>query len=113
KFYYEANSEEQVLKWLATLSSSPFEFARVEAGSYRHNQLYVTRTKDENHHEVIEYTDKEGRTVLKKVQGPEGEWAQTYYVYDDFSNLVCVLPPEGTKNIQEYMDADDAGREAF
>lgn len=75
---------------------------------YAPNQLYANKTTDEHNHEVIEYVDKEGRTVLKKVQYEEvnGEkhYAQTYYIYDDFGNLVVVLPPEASAAIEGSMD---------
>lgn len=69
---------------------------------YAANQLQANKTKDEHGNEVIEYVDKEGHTVCKKVQsGTDASsnklYACTYYVYDDFGSLVVVLPPEGVK----------------
>jgi len=75
---------------------------------YQPNQLYSNKTLDEHNNEMIEYVDKEGRTVCKKVQyGTQGTvpnvklYAATYYVYDDFGNLVVVLPPEASKQFEE------------
>jgi hypothetical protein len=70
---------------------------------YGVNQLRVNKTKDEQNNEVIEYTDKEGKTVLKKVETLENgvkTYAETYYLYDDFGNLAVVLPPEASKRIK-------------
>jgi hypothetical protein len=70
---------------------------------YAVNQLRVNKTKDEQNHEVIEYIDKEGQTVLKKLETLENgvkTYAETYYIYDDFGNLVVVLPPEASKRIK-------------
>ena len=65
---------------------------------YAVNQLYANHTQDEKQNEVIEYTDKRGHTVCKKVQsgtsGTTKVYASTYYIYDDLGNLVVVLPPE-------------------
>ena len=70
---------------------------------YAVNQLYANHTQDEKQNEVIEYTDKLGHTVCKKVQsGTSGAtklYASTYYLYDDLGNLVVVIPPEGVKAI--------------
>lgn len=70
---------------------------------YAANELYANRTIDEHNNEVIEYVDKEGRTLLKKVQYKEESgvklYAETYYIYDDFGNLVIVLPPEAVKKL--------------
>jgi hypothetical protein len=65
---------------------------------YAAGQLTVNKTIDEQGNEVIEYTDKAGHTVCKKVQSDTisggKQYASTYYLYDDFGNLVMVLPPE-------------------
>jgi YD repeat-containing protein len=85
------------------------ETARVnftENGVLKHygpNQLYANKTFDEHNNETVEFLDKEDRLILRKVQyGKENDktlYAETYYVYDDFGNLVMVLSPEATKNI--------------
>ncbi|TRX62666.1 hypothetical protein FNH22_00805 [Fulvivirga sp. M361] len=72
-------------------------------------ELTKTVTTNEEGHAVVEFVDKLGKTVLKRVQvavNPNmatytsGEWADTYYVYDDFGDLRYVLPPEAIKEIQ-------------
>jgi RHS repeat-associated protein len=81
-------------------------------GSYNAGMLYKTLTIDEENHQVIEFKDKEGRVILKKVQltaaadngagsGYPG-WLCTYYIYDDFNNLRCVVQPAGV----EMLDAN-------
>ncbi|MBN9382079.1 MAG: hypothetical protein J0H74_15025 [Chitinophagaceae bacterium] len=61
--------------------------------------LYETITLDESNHQAIEYKDKSGHAILKKVQlwdspaaGHSG-WLCTYYIYDDFNNLRFVIQP--------------------
>ncbi|HEX7904919.1 MAG TPA: DUF6443 domain-containing protein [Chitinophagaceae bacterium] len=67
--------------------------------------LYKTTTIDENKKKIIEYKDKEGRLVLRKVQisdsPAEGHtgWLCTYYVYDDLNSLRLVIPPKATKEL--------------
>ncbi|MEO1011892.1 MAG: DUF6443 domain-containing protein, partial [Bacteroidota bacterium] len=84
---------------------------------YPQGELYKNVTKDENHastgsatdklHTTEEFTDKQGRVVLKRtyatITKSDGtvsvaEPHDTYYVYDDYGNLTYVLPPkmEGT-----------------
>ncbi len=72
-------------------------------GIYSQAQLYKTITYDEHSKQVVEFKDKEGKVVLKKVQltdsvnnGHNG-WLCTYYVYDVSNNLRCVLPPRATE----------------
>jgi RHS repeat-associated protein len=81
------------------------------SGNYGANQLYVTVTKDENWaggsgtfasrlNTTEEYTDKQGRVVLKRTFNTYksgttdvNEILSTYYVYDNFGNLCFVLTP--------------------
>jgi hypothetical protein len=75
-----------------TLTNIPTSTAKYGAG-----QLYETHTMDEQGKEVVEYKDKEGKVILKKVQisgSPSAEhsgWLCTYYVYDDFGLLSFVI----------------------
>ena len=75
---------------------------------YDAGELYKTVTRDENHvsgknHTTEEFTDKQGRVVLKRtyadITNADGsvsvaEPHDTYYVYDDYGNLTYVLPPK-------------------
>ncbi|WP_010518689.1 DUF6443 domain-containing protein [Croceivirga radicis] len=81
---------------------------------YTAGELYKNITRDENHdgttsklHTTEEFTDKQGRVVLKRTYADfdtDGSGLitaedvavrhDTYYVYDDFGNLTYVLPPK-------------------
>lgn len=76
-------------------------------GIYAPGQLYKTITTDEEGRQAIEFKDKEGKLVLKKLQlaalpdsgmgcSHEG-WICTYYMYDGLNDLRCVVQPEGVK----------------
>jgi RHS repeat-associated protein len=70
------------------------------SGFYQTAQLLKTQTTDEQGSRVIEYKDREGHVVLKKVQAGFSPgtahvgWLSTYYVYDDFGLLRFVIPPK-------------------
>ncbi|HEY5750650.1 MAG TPA: DUF6443 domain-containing protein [Chryseolinea sp.] len=70
---------------------------------YDPNALAANKTTDENKNEVIEFIDKQGRTICKKVQsGTQNgvkQYASTYYIYDDKDKLILVLPPEAIVEI--------------
>jgi hypothetical protein len=107
-----SEGQEKVIAWTIDANGAPAKAAAVldyvETGGYYSNgQLSVKSTKDEQGNEVREYVDKEGHTILKKVQVAGGtaqtnndaHWAMTYYIYDDLGNLSVVLPPEAVKAI--------------
>lgn len=73
-------------------------------GYYASGQLYKNVTIDEAGHAVVEYKDKDGLVILKKVQistiasdlsGYAG-WLSTYYIYDNLDQLRFVLSPKAT-----------------
>jgi RHS repeat-associated protein len=74
------------------------------SAAYGDNLLWVESTQDEDNKAVVQYTDKEGRVILKKVQNtatPTGNghtgWLCTYYVYDNMGQLRVVIPPQATQ----------------
>jgi len=110
-FAYESNNNNEVLKWTYTAPSVSYPLGLVNASAdaapiyYAEGQLYKIRTKDEHRNEIIEFKNKSGNIILKKVQ-LGAEYAQTYYIYDAFQNLVCVLPPEAVKSINKTPTSD-------
>ena len=94
---YLVNTESEVRQWTA---SNNLSVATLSGGTtyYGVGELYKTVTVDENDHTTTEFVNKEGQTVLKRVQGPDG-LQDTYYVYNDFNLLRFVLPPEASKQL--------------
>lgn len=77
-------------------------------GIYALGELYKNVARDEHNNAIVEYKDKEGHVVLKKVQidsvstdyGGYAGWLCTYYVYDDFGSLRFVIPPKAVEAIR-------------
>jgi RHS repeat-associated protein len=95
---YEANTpQDSVVIW--NITAAPGSLPTM-AGRYSAGQLYKNVTTDENGQQVIQYKDKEGQVILKKVQlSPTPGtahigWLCTYYVYDVLNNLRFVLSPQ-------------------
>jgi len=72
-------------------------------GIYAANTLYKNRYKDENNKQVIEFTNKSGQLILRKVQeadspsdGDDG-WLCSYSIYDAHGLLRFTLSPEAVK----------------
>ncbi|MCL6220280.1 DUF6443 domain-containing protein [Zunongwangia pacifica] len=94
---------------------NPFKPTLVDNGEFmaqgndRRPQLFKLTTRDENYtssdqneHDADIYVDFQNRTLLKRnhVLGQGVENIDTYYVYDDFGNLVFVLPPEANPSVK-------------
>jgi len=104
--------QEKIAVWIVNsaggLSRNTAVSASGEAGYYPSGALSVAVIQDEHGFQTREYKTKTGRVVLKKVQAVENaslnnddHWAQTYYIYDDFGNLIVVLPPEAVKALTD------------
>jgi len=70
----------------------------VKAGYYQGRTLLHTLTINENGDTTSSYTDKSGKTVVKKTHAGT-EVLETYYVYDSFDLLRYVLSPKAVKNL--------------
>jgi hypothetical protein len=98
---YEVNAANEICLFAYNANTGLVSLATGDPGFYGAGQLMVSKTTDENGNEVIEYVDKIGHTVCKKVQydvvNSVKQYTNTYYLYDDSGNLVVVLPPEAVK----------------
>lgn len=74
---------------------------------YDEGTLLKTISTDEHGNKVIEYNDKLGKIILKKVQlsnspsAAHDGWLNTYYIYDAFENLRFVIQPQAVKLMLE------------
>ncbi|HEX2607522.1 MAG TPA: DUF6443 domain-containing protein [Flavisolibacter sp.] len=94
-----------------TFSASGDEATNIPAtaGFYGTAQLAKTVSRDEHNQLVVEYRDRSGQLLLKKVQvaasvpadysGYTG-WLCTFYVYDDFGRLRFIITPKAVEAIQ-------------
>ncbi|MEL6561278.1 MAG: DUF6443 domain-containing protein [Bacteroidota bacterium] len=86
------------------LNNDPLNIALTETGEYAGGELYKSITKDENwvpgqtyesEHTTEVYTDKLGRTILKR-NFEANDTLNTYYIYDYYGNLTYVLSPNAS-----------------
>ncbi|UII21604.1 DUF6443 domain-containing protein [Fulvivirga ligni] len=105
EYKYEFNNDsDHVTIWDISNSGDLIALNSYEAG-----ELYKYITTDEHENQVIEFTDKTGLSVRKRVQANElgTLWADTYYVFDNLGNLRYVLPPMANKKIEEGASIND------
>lgn len=98
---------DDVKKWSVTDNAG--NFGDYSAASYAARDLYKNITIDEQGKQVIEFKDREGKVILKKVQltaTPDNVngnnhtgWLCTYYIYDDFNRLRCVIQPKAVEQL--------------
>jgi RHS repeat-associated protein len=112
--YLVNTTTDDVKLWSVSEVAGAFGTYAVSSPSYGAGQLSKTITEDENQKQVIEFKDKSGKLILKKVQltdaaydnGTTGKdytgWLSTYYIYDDLGQLRAVLQPKAV----EYLSAN-------
>ncbi|HTL07941.1 MAG TPA: DUF6443 domain-containing protein, partial [Chitinophagaceae bacterium] len=117
--YWTNTATDNVRIWRVTDAALGSLGSYVSTTSYVAGTLYKKVMVDEHKKQVIEFTDKEGKMVLKKVQltataddGTKGSghngWLCTYYIYDDLSNLRCVIQPAGVQAISSNWKLTNA-----
>jgi hypothetical protein len=110
KQLYLLNAADEVRVW--TIGYSALTYSNDENTNvpvtlvfYPAGELYKNVMVDEAGNAVVEYKDKDGLVLLKKVQsgniaadysGYDG-FLCTYYVYDDFNQLRFVVPPKAVE----------------
>jgi RHS repeat-associated protein len=113
--YYINTAADDVKIWNVTNNAVVGNFGTYalatsnNAGVYPAGELYKNITIDEHKKQVVEFKDKEGKVILKKVQignitdNGQGvnnnDFLCTYYIYDDLNNLRCVIQPEAVKQL--------------
>lgn len=107
KYDYGSNTAtDKVLIWADNNSGLP-----EVSGFYEGGELFKNITTDEENHKTITFADKLGKTVLKRVQahedGAQEQWADTYFIYNDFGKLTFVLPPGANDEIAKSATIDD------
>jgi RHS repeat-associated protein len=119
KTRYLANSAADAVHiWKVTDPSTLGNFgvcstSTLSSGFYAVGELVKTIIEDEKGKQVIEFKDKAGLVVLKKVQlldaayddgtgNDNAGWLNTYYIYNDLNLLCCVIQPEGVRLLTQH-----------
>lgn len=128
---YNPASGDNVKSWNLDYTANPI-VPVISSYTYQLGDLVKTKTLDEHGKQVVEFKDRTGNTILKKVQlantftsDPHEGWLCTYYVYDNLNRLRYVLPPKTTEYLRNnnwvlnqgiidelcfWYDYDDRGR---
>ncbi|WP_080778888.1 DUF6443 domain-containing protein [Chryseobacterium phocaeense] len=60
---------------------------------YTDGQLYKNSVKDEDGNETVEFKNGQGQLILARKVIAADEYADTYYVYNEYNQLAFVIPP--------------------
>lgn len=116
KMKYWINTATDAVRIWKVINGSPGSFGTYSSSAiYSAGELNKNVTIDERNNQVIEFKDKEGKLILKKVQitstdngtgSDHAGWLSTYYIYDELRNLRCVIQPEAVKKMNEASNWD-------
>lgn len=109
--YWLNTSTDAVRIWQVNEPTVPGDFASyITTTTYGANQLQKIVTTDEENHQSIVFTDKQGKVVLRKLQKAQvtddgsgadhSNWICIYYIYDDLGRLRCVIQPKAVTQMQ-------------
>jgi len=95
KFDYDANIAGEVIKYTTTTiwENGATKSVLTQSGTYGSSQLYKNTVIDEDLNKTIEFKNGEGQTLLVRKAISDTENADTYYVYNEYNQLVYVIPP--------------------
>jgi len=96
KFSYDANTVADRVKKFTTSTIWENGATKSTLGEnwlYTDAQLYKNSVKDEDGNETIEFKNGQGQTVLLRKVIANDEYADTYYVYNEYNQLAYVIPP--------------------
>lgn len=110
--YWLNTTLDEVRLWNVTNVSNSFGTYSTPQGTdgiYPAGQLLKNATVDEKGNQVIEFKNKDGLVILKKVQlsaspddgtgSPHPGWLCTYYIYDNLNLLRAVLQPKAVEQL--------------
>lgn len=106
--YHLNTTTDEVRIWNVTILTIGQFGGCSSPGTYGPGELFKTIVINEQGKQVVEFKDKQGKIILKKVQltstdngtgsGHSG-WLCTYYMYNELNQLACVLQPAGVELI--------------
>ncbi|BAP32263.1 cell well associated RhsD protein [Chryseobacterium sp. StRB126] len=100
-YNYYTNNDAEVYKFTTTSTLNNGVISSVlnsQLINYPEGALYKTVINDEDGHEVTEFKNEQGQTLLtRKKQG--FSYLSTYYVYNEYNQLAFVIPPLASQKI--------------
>ncbi|SFT45919.1 RHS repeat-associated core domain-containing protein [Chryseobacterium formosense] len=110
KFDYSANSSsDKVYKLLTTTTWSSITNSIPKSSAelyYTDNKIYKNIVTDEDGNKTIEFKNGQGQIILVRKVLTATEYADTYYIYNEYNHLAFVIPPKAVREMQDNGFAD-------
>lgn len=115
KYLYDTSSEtDKVLSIRPGVTQGTFE---IDAAYEADGSLFKTTVTDEEGHNSVTFTDGSGKKILFRQSDRSADgnivFMDTYFVYDAFDRLVCVISPEGSRRLVRGSVCDTADERLF
>ncbi|MFN1217848.1 DUF6443 domain-containing protein [Chryseobacterium kwangjuense] len=96
KFEYGVNIGNDVYKFVTTTiwENNATKSGLSFSSTYTANKLVRNAVTDEDGNKTYEYKNGEGQTILLRKMISDTEYADTYYVYNEYNQLAFVVPPK-------------------
>lgn len=109
KFEYQTNSvNDKVRKFTATTTwsgNTAVSSVIWSLNDFGTHQLYKNMTIDEDGNKTIEFKNGQEQLILTRKVISDTENADTYYVYNEYNQLVLIIPP---KAVYEFFNTYEA-----
>ncbi|MGC4129789.1 MAG: DUF6443 domain-containing protein [Bergeyella sp.] len=106
-FGYDTNVDgDKVLRFFTSTnwSNQDNNDLKLEASKYYGaGQLYKNKITDEDGNESEEFKNGEGKTLLVRKKLSQNEFADTYYIYNEYNQLSYVISPNTSKKIDNTL----------
>ena len=93
---YGVNLPYTIIVWQSIAGGAFSGNADAGAEYYYAKELFAATVTNEENHSVTQYVDKAGKLICEQelVDASTSKYNYTYYVYNDFGELTCIIPPK-------------------
>lgn len=109
KFKYSANITGEAIRYrtITVWENGTTKSTVINGGTYGVGKLYKKIISDEDDNKIIEFKNGQGQILLERKVLSTTENADTYYVYNEYDQLVVVIPPKAVRELEDQGFAED------
>ncbi|WP_449397448.1 DUF6443 domain-containing protein [Chryseobacterium wanjuense] len=106
QYSYSVNTANEVLKFTTSTvwENNATKTKVTKSGYYPQQKLSKNSVTDEDGNTMVEYKNGSGQTLLVKKMIGASESVNTYYIYNEYNQLVFVLSPQASEMVKNLTD---------